>query len=95
MRADEGLVEARALVLPPREIGARAEPRALVQRILVLGPAPDREPDARRRQLLDIPLEGQAEDVDRALIGRAADVGIGRDGRTQAQAPAPPGADQV
>ena len=95
MRADEGLVEARALVLPAGEIGARAEPRAIAQRILVLRPAPDREPDAGRRQLLDIPLEGQAEDVDRALARRAADVGVGRDGGAQAQAPPPARADQV
>ena len=49
--------------------------------------------DARRGQLVGVPLEGQTVDGDGALVGATADVGVGGQGDADVEAPAPAGAD--
>ena len=89
MGRDEELIEPGALVLPPRELGACAQAEVLGQRIVILRPAPDRDADARRGQLLHVTLEGEVEDVDGPLLRRAADVAVRRERRAEPVRPAP------
>ena len=56
-------------------------------------PHPDHQAHAGRGQLLGIPLEGQAVDVDDALIRAPADVGVGSKSKAPVVAPALAGAD--
>ena len=88
MGCEEELVEARLLILPPRGLCPGAEPQAVVQRHLILGPAPHRDAEAGGCQVLHVPLEGQVEDVDGALVRGAADVAVRREGESEVQAPA-------
>ena len=68
VEGQRGFVEVRTRMLPAPDVGARPESSRGAHRVLVFATAPSHEADARCREFLCVALEGQAVNVDGALV---------------------------
>ena len=86
------LVELARAVLAARDVGARAQPPAILQRVLVFPAGPDRDADTGFGLVVRLkgkrkPSDGGVEH-DRPLVRLAGDIAVRRQRQADAQAPA-------
>ena len=96
MAGQRHLVELALPVLLARQIAAGAQPpkacpgprSGVAQRVLVLPAQPGGDADTGGGQLLLVAAEGEAVDVDDAVVRARADIGVGGEGEAEAHRPA-------